>query len=247
MTLVKKPIPYLWKHAELVYKTPSSSSIKKIPLLKEVKEYLPFSNDTDFAYMAIYDSFIVISFRGTENVKGWISNLDPYPLEKDKYLEKNLKDGKWGRGMIHDGFYDSWLFFKSCVDQVIKKYELSENDYEFYVDGHSRGGALAELCARHLAKNHNISNSCVTFEAPAVGTKRYRDQFRKLPINGTRIVNGWDMVPNLPPKILGFKHGCANKIWIKKAYWKKILMPWLKISDHLVDSVDKAIKKRFMK
>ena len=59
---------------------------------------------------------------GTDNLKGWISNLDPYPLEAGDYNSKYLKDGKWGRGIIHDGFYDSWIFFKSPFSSCILRF-----------------------------------------------------------------------------------------------------------------------------
>lgn len=244
MSSIKKPLPYIWEHAKLSYDRPKRAN--KYPILEDTKEFVYFENKMDFAYVAVYDNYVVFSFKGTDNVKSWISNLDPYPLKDDEYIKKYLKDGKWGKGTIHDGFYTSWLFFKSCVNKIIESYHLDPNDYDFYTGGHSRGGALAELCSRHLAKNLNIKNSCLTFGAPSVGNKKYRNQFRTLPINGTRVIHGWDIVPTLPPRALGFRPGCANKVWIKKAFWKK-WVPWIRVSDHYTSNYNKAIKKRFGK
>ncbi len=243
MISIRNPIPYTWKHSELVYDKPKTK-IKHS--LIENAEFIHFENKMDFAYAAIYEDRVVFSFKGTDNIKGWISNLDPYPLNGDEYGKKYLKDGKWGRGSIHDGFYKSWSFFKPCINKIIESYHINPKEKIIICTGHSRGGALAELCARHLAKNLGIECSCVTFAAPACGTKKYRDQFRLLPVNGTRIVNGWDIVPTLPPKSMGFKHGSANKIWIKKVFWKKFL-PWVRISDHYQKSYSKAVRKKFVK
>ena len=242
MKPISKPLPLLWSHSRIVYGKPTDK--KSSILFKESKEFITMENDTDFAYVAIFDGYIIISFRGTDNIKGWISNLDPFPLDGDGYLKVNLTDGKWGKGMIHDGFYESWKFFKSCVDKIFETYHINHNSYAIYSCGHSRGGALAELCARHIAKNLKMRNSCITFASPAPGIKAYRDQFRSLPINGTRVVNGWDIVTDLPPHSIGFRHGCANKVWMKKAYWKK-WVPWLRVKDHYTKSYEKAIKKRF--
>ena len=240
----KNILPYIWKHSRLVYNCPKN--VDKNSLIMNAEEYIFFENKIDFAYVAIYNDHVVISFKGTDNIKGWISNIDPYPLKSDEYNNKYLKDGRWGRGSIHDGFYTSWKFFKSCINKVIEAYHINPKELNIITCGHSRGGALAELCARHLAKNLGMECSCITFGAPAVGTKRYRDQFRMLTINGTRVVNGWDLVPDLPPSSFGFKHGCANKVWMKKALWKRCI-PWIRINDNYQNSYELAVNKRFLK
>lgn len=245
MTALKiKKLPYAWKHSRLSYHEPKEKKVALI--LHNAIEFVFFENNTDFAYAAIYIDHVVFSFRGTDNIKGWISNFGVYPLKNDEYLKSVLRDGKWGKGMIHNEFYDSWAFFKSCVDKIIETYHINPEETPITTCGHSRGGVLAELCSRHLAKNRGIKSSCFTFGAPAAGTKKYRDQFRSLPINGTRVINGWDIVPTLPPRSLGFRPGCANRVWVKKAFWKKWL-PWIKISDHYQDSYENLIQRKFMK
>ena len=239
-----KPIAYAWKHALNSYN--GQLTKEKYPITAEAIEFYVFKNKTDTAYIAVYEDHVVFAFRGTENLKGWLSDLDVYPLKNEQYMKKNLKDGKWGRGTIHDGLYTGWLFFKSCIDTWINSCDIEKlSKLPIITTGHSRGGGFAELCSRHLAKNRSISSSCFTFGAPSVGTKRYRDQFRLLPINGTRVVNGWDMVTFLPPKALGFTHGCANLVWNKKALWKRFI-PWSRMEDHKSKNYNKYITKRFI-
>lgn len=243
MTLINglKPIVYAWSHAKLAYREPSGPSSNNI-LYKS--QFIKFENDIDFGYVASYKEGIVFSFRGTDNTKGWISDFDVFPLKNEEYLEKHLKNGKWGSGTIHDGMYTAWLFFKSCINSIIRDFGLEDDQRMIIVTGHSRGAAFAELCSRHLAKNYGIPSSCFTYGGPAIGTKKYRDLFRSLPINGTRVVNGWDIVTRIPPHALGFRHGCANKVWNKKQWWKKFI-PSLCIKDHKTESYDKFINKRF--
>ena len=239
-----KPIAYAWKHAFLTYDDIGKWKPETQPLLKGSK-YLTFSNDTDFAFAAIYKDHVVFSFEGTANIKGWISDLDVYPLKGEEYLKKNLKSGKWGDGIIHDGFYTDWIPIKVWVDSIVTDHKLVKRKKKIICTGHSRGSAFSELCARHLAKNHSIPSSCFTFGSPMIGTKEYRDEFRSLPINGTRVCNGWDLIYYLPPKILGFRHGCANEVRNKKPFWRRFI-PRLRINDHLNKNYDKFITKRFI-
>ena len=226
-----KLIVYAWEHAKLAYEEPKTLPDSDFALLK---------TDNDFCYIAAYKYKIVISFKGTTGDLGaWLSNFDPYPLDGESYIKKYL-----GSGMIHDGFYDSWSKFKDWVTAIMSEYIDKPNINEIIVTGHSRGGALAELCSRHLAKNMKLPCSCFTFGCPAPGNKRYRNEFRLLPINGTRVVNGWDIVTFTPPYILGFRHGCANKVWNQKSWWKRFL-PYSRTKDHLVKSYDQFINKRY--
>jgi len=237
----KKLIREAWEYASIAYDEPDRPDYADFLAGAEI---IPIRTDTDFAFAAVFRKQIWIAFQGTANLKQWLSNMDVYPLEVDEYKKKHLPEGEWGESMIVNGFYDDWLKIKPEITALFDSMEVIERDYEVIVCGHSRGGALAELCSRHLAKNMKIPNSCFTFGAPAVGTKKYRDQFRMLPINGTRVVNGWDIVPTVPPKLLGFKHGCATKIWNKKSWWKRFI-PHIRIKDHLSDGYEKFIYKRF--
>lgn len=239
-----KPIVMGIEHSILVYKSPKEK--EKYDLLRDAKEFVFFDVDKeDHAYFALYDNYAVFAFAGSNDTKDWLENFDLYPLKKDSYKKNHLNDGKWGKGTIHNGFYDNWKKFKSCVNKVVEQYKINGDDIDIYCFGHSLGGAIAELCARHLAKNIGIKNSAITFGSPRVGTKSYRDQFRSLPINGTRVVNCTDIVSTLPPKIIGFKHGCANLVWMRKSFWLRILLFHRRFSNHFKENYQKEIHKRF--
>ncbi|MFZ3350998.1 MAG: protease pro-enzyme activation domain-containing protein [Xanthobacteraceae bacterium] len=75
------------------------------------------------------------------------------------------------------------------------------------ITGHSLGAALATLYAMENARTNALTNAVIcTFASPAVGDADFVSAFNALDLASWRIVNRPDIVPNLPPEILGFAH-----------------------------------------
>lgn len=75
------------------------------------------------------------------------------------------------------------------------------------IAGHSLGAALATLYTMENARMTRISNpSLCTFASPFVGDATFASIFNALNLSSWRIVNAPDIVPKLPPEILGFSH-----------------------------------------
>ncbi len=75
------------------------------------------------------------------------------------------------------------------------------------VTGHNLGAALATLYVMENAHTRNVSNPALcTFASPFVGDGTFVQVFDGLQLTSWRIVNGQDIVPKLPPEILGFRH-----------------------------------------
>jgi len=193
--------------------------------------YVPFVNDKDFAFLAETSYKIIIAFSGPKNLPAMINNFDAYPL---------------GEGMILDGFYRSWKYYKDAFDRFFRdNFDGHGKDFsgikkELLITGHSRGGALASLCARHFSKNRQKPNTCYTFGAPPQGTQEYVDQYNKLTVLNIRGVNGSDIVPTmLLPRSLGFLH--QNHLHhFPQPRWHR----WFhKIRDHYYSNYTKAILK----
>lgn len=193
--------------------------------------YVPFVNDKDFAVVMETTSKIIIVFSGTKNLRAMINNFNAYPL---------------GEGMILQGFYDSWSYYKNAFDRFFRdNFTVRAKDFsgikkELLITGHSRGGALASLCARHFAKNRQKPNTCYSFGAPPQGTQEYVDQYNQLPLLNIRCVNGYDIVPTmLLPKKLGFVH--QNYLQhFPQPRWHR----WFhKVRDHFYSNNTKAILK----
>jgi hypothetical protein len=239
-----KIIPDLWRFAQVATYEPAG----KESLFSAASIFVPMNNDLDYGYIAEFPDRVIICFRGTKGkLESWVSDFDPYPLrsdeERNKYLSGILKDGAWGKGIIHDGFYTGWSFFKPIIEEFLVRMasdktkvaitkstirDVANQLKPIYVTGHSRGGALCTLCARHIAKNLGLPCSCISFGAPAQGTKEYRDQLDLLPINHTRVTHGYDIVPEMPPYVLGFRHG-GKHLWLSEPAIHKLFH---KIRDH---------------
>lgn len=185
-----------WSHAELCSHTPTGFE----DIFKKVI-FIPMKNNLDYGYIAEYENKLIICFEGTKNLEAWVSDFDVYPLRSDCLIS----DGHWGKGTIADGFYTGWSAFKPVIDNYIKRSCSLFPMNNIICVGHSRGGTLAILAARHIAKNLHLPCSCIAFGSPAPGNSTLRDEIDRLPINLTRVVYGKDIVSTLPPERFGFR------------------------------------------
>ena len=186
--------------------------------------FTPMKNIDDFGYIAEGPDRIIISFRGTKGtIRAWIENFMVWPLAGDGFFQS----GPWGEGTIHKGFYDAWVWFKDPITQYIKNLLKTNPKPNIYCTGHSRGGALSTLCARHIAKNLGIPCSCIGFGSPMVGNSEFRDQYNKLPIYHTRCEMEFDIVPTVPPTSFGFR-SVGIPLIFKKPYLLPFTGRWYK-------------------
>jgi Lipase (class 3) len=78
---------------------------------------------------------------------------------------------------------------------------------ELVVTGHSLGAALCSLYVLDNATNARINTAQVyTFGSPRVGDTKFVRAFDALDLTSWRIVNTPDIIPDLPPKIFGYRH-----------------------------------------
>ena len=159
-----------------------------------------FNADSDTqGYVAVRRSgdglgMAVLAFRGTQQAKDWMTNLDavttPVPGSEGETL-----------GNVHNGFNEAFLSVRARIDELLK----GDEDLPLFITGHSLGGALATLATWYL-KGDGLA-ACYTFGAPRVGDTGLMDRFRT-PIY--RIVNGVDPVPFVPPS--GRTVSCAKHL-----------------------------------
>ena len=128
----------------------------------------------------------VVSFRGTQQVKDWMTNLK---LDKDP-VRKRSQDRPTLVGEVHRGFNQAFLSVEPQIHAHLK--ELA--GIPLYITGHSLGGALATLATWYISAD--ALAACYTFGSPRVGDGGLMNHFRT-PIY--RIVNGADPVPFVPP------------------------------------------------
>ncbi len=125
----------------------------------------------------------VLAFRGTQQVKDWMTNLDAVTTPVSSSGGEQL-------GKVHKGFNEAFLSVSDRIDELLK----GDEDLPLFITGHSLGGALATLATWY--RSGESLAACYTFGAPRVGDAGLMDRFRT-PIY--RIVNGIDPVPFVPP------------------------------------------------
>jgi triacylglycerol lipase len=141
------------------------------------------------------DDIIIIVFRGTENRLDWMTNVQAAWI--------TLQGGT----RVHTGFFQAYWPIRDQLFLTVVSL-LKKKPRPVYVTGHSLGGALALMATAELA-NHDEAfvrdsiAACYTFGCPRAGDSSF-DQYVKVPLY--RVTNGVDIIPAVPPALLGYRH-----------------------------------------
>ena len=135
----------------------------------------------------------VVSFRGTENVQDWMTNLQYSMAPADSLLPAANESA----ARVHRGFRDAFVSVKDQID----RYLPCVGGLPVFITGHSLGGALATLGTAHLS-GWGLA-ACYTFGAPRVGNRAFIRSWRT-PVY--RVVNPGDSVPHVPTLLRGYRH-----------------------------------------
>ncbi|KAF2758349.1 putative extracellular lipase [Pseudovirgaria hyperparasitica] len=139
------------------------------------------------------NSLVVVSFRGSQSVRNWISNLNFLLVPTDLCATC----------FAHDGFWTSWAEARSGVLAAIMTAANSHPGFQLVVTGHSLGGAIATLAAAELRKK-GYTAQLYTYGAPRIGNKGISN-FITTQGGNFRVTHKNDPVPKLPPR-LGYVH-----------------------------------------
>jgi predicted lipase len=174
------------------------------------------------AYIWKTKSKLVVSFRGTSNIKDAMTDISIRQF--GIWLPEEPKTQKWQSiqsigevGMtticnkypdspclhIHSGFLTQYLAVRDTIIQSI-----SDGEYEeFLITGHSLGAALATLSAVELFKINGSATkkSVVTIGSPRVGDSNFVKLFDSGEFEKYRIFNEQDPVPQVPMSLF-YKH-----------------------------------------
>lgn len=146
-------------------------------------------------YVAEGNDIIVVVFRGTQDRLDWWTNLNA------RFV--TLQGGT----RVHTGFFQAYWPIRDNIFEFIIA-ALKKKKRPVYITGHSLGGALALMATAELANHENAEvrdciAACYTFGCPRAGDSSF-DFYVKAPLY--RITNGVDVVPAVPPAILGYRH-----------------------------------------
>ena len=172
--------------SQLIYQRPAA--------VKHVAETWQFEScevldkkDTQ-AFVAHNGQGVIISFRGTESLGDWITNLTVIPTTQSY-------------GRVHKGFHAAYMIVHQEILSHLRN--IDAQNRTIWITGHSLGGALASIAAAELTAAMSITG-CYTFGQPRLGNRAFRD-FIDTSLDGNffRFVNDDDVVPRIPP---GFGH-----------------------------------------
>ena len=210
-------------------------------------KFIENSNTDTQGFMFLTGRLMVISFRGSQQAKDWLTDFNAwhtdYPYgNRDSTIQ------------VHKGFISA---YKSVRGEIHAELSRNRNNWDsILVCGHSLGGALATLCAVDI--QYNITNKVECFPSgnPAVGNKAFVKSYNKRVPNTIRTYMKTDIVPFLPPKWFfrkskgGYAHTAkANRIGPRNPFIG--LLVWLKaktgkfgmddITNHSIDLYEKYV------
>jgi triacylglycerol lipase len=144
-------------------------------------------------YVASFDRFAIVAFRGTE-----ATSL------ADVLTDVKFAKTKWDQGgRVHDGFFEAfsnaWQAMPSPLPPKARVYFM----------GHSLGAAIATLVADTFVNGANRAQygGVYTFGSPLVGDREFVDAFNARHAGKSfRTVNDHDGVALVPPRFVGFRH-----------------------------------------
>jgi triacylglycerol lipase len=151
-------------------------------------------------FLAQLDGAIAIVFRGTDSIDNWIDDAEILPLPfRDK-------------GAVHSGFLHSLDSVWATISATLARWKGGGRT--LWITGHSLGGALALLATATLrfpagggAAVPTPVAGVYTFGQPRVGTRDFGQacdaDFGDFYF---RFVNNADIVPRIPPRVLGYWH-----------------------------------------
>ena len=204
-------------------KFPDEQLIKKKlqGLDPDFQEVLGFENSSSQAIIIQHKNYLVLSFRGTDEIADWIDNINlgkdvSIDVIKDKFKEpfkkwlgsKESFSTNQLFGRVHQGFYQAFLDVWEG-DKMREKLEelIGTHQLPLWITGHSLGGAMATFAAAWMAEKNLPIRGVYTFGQPRCGDKDFSLQLNaKLPNKFFRFHNSNDIVPRLPARLMNFEH-----------------------------------------
>lgn len=148
-------------------------------------------------YIRQYRNTLNITFRGTDSLKDWKTDLTfwkktlPYGNDKSKIR-------------VHTGFINAYK--SPAVRDVIHSY-ISPRIIKIQIYGHSYGAALAILCAVDIEYNFPEKDiEAIVFGCPRIGNNAFKKSYNQRVFKTIRVENGNDIVTKVPFSAWGYHH-----------------------------------------
>ncbi|KAF1945087.1 alpha/beta-hydrolase [Clathrospora elynae] len=163
-----------------------------------VIEYSRVETPTDVTGFVAVDhtnELIIVSFRGSQSIDAWRTNLDFDTTPTD------ICPGC----TAHHGFWNSWTDARDRVLPAVKQTYAAFPTYKISVTGHSLGAAIATLAAAGL-RNVGYTVALYNFGSPRIGGSNINAYISNQPGGNYRVTHWNDPVPRLPLLTMGYVH-----------------------------------------
>ncbi|QRW16975.1 Lipase (class 3) [Rhizoctonia solani] len=191
-----------------------------------VKDFIVYASGGDgnlvqYWYVGWWPSgnSVVVGHQGTQfnQIIAVLTDLALLPVP----VNSKLFPGTPSSARVHFGFQEAHERTAAVVLSTVKKVIAERGATKVVTVGHSLGGALALLDGLYLRLNlpSNIEIITRTIGQPRVGNDAFAKFVDQKVPNLVRITNKGDLVPGLPPLILGFKHNIGEKHINRKGEW----------------------------
>lgn len=155
----------------------------------------------------------VFAFRGTDSLLDMLDDLGVASRTLAPFEPKlDVPSGV----TVEAGFHDIYRMgdratasMQQQLFELLDRYQASERPiHRLYVTGHSLGAALSQLFTLDLNLSRpDIPVSNINFASPRVGNQAFVDLYGQQAKGTTlRVRNTHDLVPDVPPEHLGFRH-----------------------------------------
>lgn len=199
-TALEDPTAAWWlaEHALLAYDHPARVRETLAGVRVEVFEHAASSS---FAFAVIHPDHAILAFRGTEAMTPGDPLRKLRQVARDWLVDAQIARCPWPDGLqVHAGFARALDALWPGIQAVLPVAP------RWWCCGHSLGGALAALAALRMRDLTQLAG-VITCGQPAAGDAALAAALDRLPL--LRIVNACDVVPELPPALLGYAHGGA--------------------------------------
>ena len=147
-------------------------------------------------YLRRYQDILLVTFRGTCSWKEWMSNLT--------FWKKTIPyDNMETKIRVHTGFLNAYK--NEVRDKILAA--ITDETNIIRISGHSRGAALAVLCAVDIQYNFPERDiETILFGCPRVGNKEFAKSYNKRVNKTIRVENSNDIITKIPLPIMGYRH-----------------------------------------
>lgn len=160
--------------------------------VSDIQGYVAVDNTNEIIYVV---------FRGSSSILNWLDDFEIQKVPYISYPECNCT--------VHKGFYYATQHLKNATQDAVFRLINTYNYNTVIVTGHSLGAAISQLIGMELAR-YIRSPIIYNFGQPRIGDKIYAGFVNTQIIEMYRFTHNHDIVPRVPPRVLGYLHSCRE-------------------------------------